>query len=358
MASRFHKSQLLVLIALLFALPALAAPAITSVTPSTGAAGGGETVIIHGTGFSACIICSPPVPPQVFFGGAPAASVFVESPTRLRVVTPALPARTVPVTVDQFDGQATLENAYTFSGNFTATMEPILVPVFTPPTRGAFGSEFRTTVSAAHKGNAERILLYGLDTSCFLFSPVLGPTDPRIVAAGGPVLDLPADCSTGPARLFYVPANLAQHITFNARVRDVSRSDLGFGAEVPIVRLSDLTTESVVLLNVPIDARYRNTLRIYGVPYPGVIMPPQVLVNVNGRETTVTLTPGRDEFEPAYAVFTDFPTVPEANGPDRMRVTITPLTPIVTPPPGTLPIWAFITVTNNSTQEITTVTPD
>ena len=66
-------------------------------------------------------------------------------------------------------------------------------------------------------------------------------------------------------------------------------------------------------------------------------------------------------FEPAFPMFTDFP-LPEQLpcGETTTRVT-------VTPPPGPTgpsppipgpPIWAFVTVTNNETQQITTNSPD
>ena len=118
-----------------------------------------------------------------------------------------------------------------------------------------------------------------------------------------------------------------------------------------MVRLSEFSQEEIVLLNVPVDARFRNTLRIYS-PDAG-----NVQVTVDNVEHAVALQPGRDPFEPSYAMFTNFPQ-PEANGPTRIRVKIAPLTPITSPPSPTPRIWAFISVTNNTTQEITTITPD
>jgi hypothetical protein len=308
-------------------------------------------VTITGTGFSTCVICSPPTPPAVFFGGVPAATVELVSPTRIIAVSPPHPAGIVSVSVVQFDGTASLENAFAFSGDVFAALEPILVPVFTPPVRGQFGSDFRTNVSVSHEGLGPRALLYGLDTSCFLITPVLGPENARLIEPNGPTVDLPADCASWPAKFFYVPIDQAKNVTFNARVRDVSRADLSHGTEIPVVRLSEFYQEPFVLLNVPVDVRFRNTLRIYS-PDAATVQ-----VTVDQREHTVPLQSGRDAFEPSYAMFTDFP-LPDTNGPTRIRVKVTPLTPITSPPSPTPRIWAFISVTNNTTQEITTITPD
>jgi hypothetical protein len=65
----------------------------------------------------------------------------------------------------------------------------------------------------------------------------------------------------------------------------------------------------------------------------------------------MSLTGSSDPFEPAYASFADFPV--DAG---TVRVTIT-VDPIITLLPVEVPIWAFITVTNNDTQAITTITP-
>ncbi len=348
-----RRTNAVVVFTLLFAASAVAAPVVSSILPVQGSAGGGTVVTIKGTGFSECVICSPPAPPEVFFGTTPAASVTLVNDTTIEAVTPPHPARTVAVTVFQFDGTSTLDNAFTFTGDFLNALEPILVPVFSPPVRGQFGSDFRTIVRASHTGGSGgRVLLFGLDTSCFLFTPILGPLDARAIEPNGETYDLQPDCAMWPAKLFYVPAGRADEITLNARVRDVSRADLSHGTEIPIVRLSDFSTDRIVLLNVPLAPGFRNTLRIYS------LIEGSVTVTIDSHEQQVTLQRGKDEFEPPYAMFTGFPTIVEPGRGDSVRVLITPNTPITSPPSPTPPIWAFVSVTNNVTQEITTITPD
>jgi hypothetical protein len=126
---------------------------------------------------------------------------------------------------------------------------------------------------------------------------------------------------------------------------------LNFGTEIPVVREREMTSRSLDLVAVPTDSRFRRTLRIYATG------PTFLWVNfTDGAETfqrTVTLAAGGDGFEPAYAELSDFPTF--ASGAKQATVTIeAPPTASPFPQP---PYWAFISVTNNDTQVITTITP-
>jgi formylglycine-generating enzyme required for sulfatase activity len=83
------------------------APTITAVTPSAGAAAGGNIVTIIGANFYGT--------PAVSFGKAIAASVVVVSNTQLSVLAPAGTAgSTVPVSVATATGVAGLPNAYSY----------------------------------------------------------------------------------------------------------------------------------------------------------------------------------------------------------------------------------------------------
>jgi hypothetical protein len=111
----------------------------------------------------------------------------------------------------------------------------------------------------------------------------------------------------------------------------------------------------VSLLGVPINPRFRNTLRIYSLARGAVLI--NLAIGNEGRQ--IVLQPGADLFEPAFASFTDFPLPHELPaGTSTIRVVVdVPRGPGGVPIPGT-PIWAFITVTNNETQQITTITPN
>ena len=79
------------------------APAVTSLAPSNGSTGGGDTVTVTGSGFvQTCITGDdtdcPFTSPVVWFGGTPVAATFVDT-SHLSVVTPAHSAGAVDVTV-------------------------------------------------------------------------------------------------------------------------------------------------------------------------------------------------------------------------------------------------------------------
>jgi IPT/TIG domain len=339
--------------ALLLAATALADPVITSITPNSGPVAGGTRVIIKGSGFSNnCIVCSPPfADPEVFFLETRAASVKLIDSTTLEVVTPPHLPATVPVRVHQFDGSRpfTLENGFTFTGDPASGFEPLLFPIFLPPIKGAFGSEFHTTPRIWNESATEGVTLYGIDTSCYLFTPVIYPLFPQELNPGAEDLILLTGCSTTPGRLFWVPKG-QDTVAANLRVRDVTREAESHGVQIPVVRRDDFRGR-LSLLGVPIDKRFRNTLRIYSLAQTEVL----VNIQIDADLHQVYLQPGRDLFEPASFTFTDFP-LPEELPAGKSTVRV-----VVTQPHGesqpAIPIWAFITVTNNETQQITTITP-
>lgn len=354
--SAMHALRLAVL--LLIVSTASASPVITSITPSEGPVFGGNTVIIRGSGFNdTCIICSPPFAnPQVYFGEVEAGEVRLVDPTILEVVVPPHLPGAVDVKVNQLDGSNPnfdiLENGYTYVGESLAAFEPILFPIFMPPVRGAFGSEFVTTARVVSRG--EPLDLYGVDTNCTLIDPPLHPTNPFRVGATEHVLF--TGCSLSVGRLFYVPKDTADDFVANLRVTDVSRQGESHGVEIPVVRRDDFTTGKVVLLGVPIDPRFRNTLRIYGLPGPTSQF---VNVTINGVTRGVSLLSGGEPFfEPTFATFSDFPL------PAQLPIGVTTVTVTIEDPLGgrgivpPTPVWAMVSVTNNVTQQITTITPN
>ena len=339
----------------------LASPKIISVTPNHGSVTGGTTVIIRGTGFSdTCIICSPPfADPSVYFGNEQAASVKFVDATTIEAVTPPHIPETVAVRVQQLDGSNPnfdiLENAFTYEGDVYDAFEPVLFPIYMRPVQGAFGSEFRTTARVFNQGFSQ-LPIIGIDRTCTLIDPPLPPTVPIPLEPRGQEMELPTGCSDEVARLFFVPIGRDKELAGNIRVWENTRQAQSHGVEIPVVHRSEFTEEALSLLGVPIDPRFRNTLRIYGLKRGENF----VNVSINGELHQLPLTgPADDPFTPAVTTFTDFPLPHELpTGQKTMTVTIdVPRGPGGVNIPGT-PIWAFISVTNNETQEITTITPN
>jgi hypothetical protein len=163
-----------------------------------------------------------------------------------------------------------------------------------------------------------------------------------------------------PGALAYVERKLSAKAAFQLHVRDISRQALTWGTEVPVIRESEFLTRPISLLNVPLDSRFRQALRIYDVDGRG---DGQVLVRLwtGGAapvaERLVTLgvlgyNPDRYlRPYPGYAqilwVANDFPELAHASS---VRIEIVPVT-------EELRYWAYVSVTNSETQHVTTITP-
>lgn len=341
------------LVIVLFAAVASATPVITSILPATSPVSGGVHVTMKGDGFATCPACPiPPLPPTVFFGSTAALSVRLVDAQTLDVVTPAHLPDTVVVSVRQFDGNANAPSGFTFTGPPSSAFEAVLLPIFTPPVRGAFGSQFVTDFRAFNLSRDQSLAVYGLGLPMFcsgiiILPPPFDPLDDPIAVA--PRDQLFCSARTGnPGRLLWTTSGAAESLAANLRVVDVSRPYMTAGVEIPVVRMRDFRTDTIALLNVPIDNQgsgFRQQIRIYSLE------PEPLTVNVKYFQTTVAveLRPGQDIFDPAYASFSEIQTPP-----------------FMDPPPATVDvliestdparhIWAFATATNNATQLITTV---
>ena len=344
--------------ALISASTVLANPVITSVTPNSGPPAGGTTVVVRGTGFNDnCDICSPPFgAAQVFFDGVRAASIKFIDDTTIEAVTPAHVPASVDVTVSQFAGDPnfdTLENGFTYGDNAYANFDPVLFPIVTPPVFGQGGSEFRTTAEFWNRSLDEPVTFYGLDTSCTLIDPPLYPEMPFTLQARQTVaFNLWPDCSQTVGKLFYVPKG-DRSLAAGLRVWEVTRQGQNHGVEIPVVRLEDFDEESIALVSVPTDPKFRLTLRIYGLNRGSTF----VNVTFAGNLVQLPLQFSDSVFAPSYVAFTEFAPLPGQTLPPFMNVLVeVPRSQVGTVIPRT-PIWAFITVTNNETQAITTITP-
>lgn len=305
-----------------------------SISPGSGPSGGGTQVTIKGD-FGQW-------PYEVDFGSVNVTATRVDAHT-LVAVTPAHQPGAVRITVFESDVNIPTDLTFRFIGGAPQTFERVLLPVFTPPVHGAFGSEFHTDLRIGARRDVLEI--YGLDQNCEILCIPPGFTNPYLLFAGNEVKPNQALYNGKPGRFLYLPAEQIDALSANLRVHDVSRADLNFGTEIPVVRQRDFVADSVVLLGVPTDPRFRNTLRIYGFDAS------TVTVYVEGRPPVqVPLQEGTDVFDPAYAVFTDFPVGSEP-------VTVIIEAEVHFSPVIFAPIWAFVTVTNNETQVISTISP-
>jgi hypothetical protein len=144
----------------------------------------------------------------------------------------------------------------------------------------------------------------------------------------------------------------ADRLGFSLRIRDVARQAEGFGTEIPVVRESKMYSGTqMTLLDVPIDSRYRTKLRVYAFDSDNhgafvqmhrgtVFLSYPVALSRSCSGTACAATPWYGEL--------DLP-----SGPAGTRVNLY----VSAGGPGSLS-WAFASVTNNDTQQVTIVTPD
>jgi hypothetical protein len=124
-----------------------AAPAITSIAPTSGPLSGGQTVTVRGTDFTGAT--------AVKFGATPGTSLVVVSATKLTVVSPAHAAGVVPIRVTTPDGTSALVAAdqYTYAPAPTITsISPTSGPAAGGQTVTVNGTDF-TGVTAVKFGS-------------------------------------------------------------------------------------------------------------------------------------------------------------------------------------------------------------
>lgn len=130
----------------------------------------------------------------------------------------------------------------------------------------------------------------------------------------------------------------ASAIRMHLRVHDLSREAESFGVEVPV--LTPPAFRPVIrLIEVPTDPRFRVTLRIYAITYSPaahvVVLPPSGTTPL--RDMTVAMNNGAAQLDPVSGLTEPF-----------VRIVVTGLD-------GVTPVWAFASVTNNDTEEVTTI---
>ena len=141
----------------------------------------------------------------------------------------------------------------------------------------------------------------------------------------------------------------AAKLHFNLRIRDFSRAHASWGTEIPVIAEEAFLANPLVLPLVPLGGGFRSMLRIYGINNGEV----RVIVTRIGEgsvlsrvlfDEVVALRGSSDGAVPAYAA------LPLPTDLGQARVEIEPLT-------SGLHYWAFVSITHNETQHVTTVTP-
>jgi hypothetical protein len=225
---------------------------------------------------------------------------------------------------------------------------------------GALGSMWTTILSVTNTSDRPVVIAPWLGL-CPITCDETPPTAPG--STFSPILTIKSEDTEG--YFMHVEREFAHDVAFSLRAQDLSRQSLTWGTEIPVVREADFRTTRISLINVPLDDRFRQTLRIYdiGLAEPGsvevryfAIDPSQVSPNVADRLVLAQTVPFRYvnqpefAFHPGYIQIDGLRAHPELDGVEFLRIDIVSVT-------EGLEFWAFVSVTNNETQHITVVTP-
>ena len=314
------------------------AQSITSITPSSGPVTGGTTVTIRGSGFSdSCSLASC----YASFDYVPALMAkFIDDNTVVAVTPPHPPGPAMVFSA----GRVT---TFTYEGDPGEVFDAVLLPIFVPLTAGANGSQFFTTFSIWSIAGPD-IVVFGIGIGCH--GIVDCPPEPNVLTTILRARQGSAERflrPTGdPGAVIWMPKGSYERIAASLRVADNSRYQDSFGTRIPIVPGREFRSDIVVLLDVAVLGSFRDMLRVYSLD-------PQTSVHVRvirsdspriDQEFDLDLRDPPDVYHPGYAQFSGF--VME----DNVRIEVESLTP------GKR-IWAFVSVTNNETQQITVVAP-
>jgi hypothetical protein len=246
---------------------------------------------------------------------------------------------------------------------FEKVLFPIVVPIAAPQP-GALGSQWVTDVAVLNRSDVE-VPLAG-SFSCFLCRTAHG-LRPGVTYD---LVPIPPPNYLG-GKFLLVDTRYVDQVHFGLRVRDISREAQGFGSEVPVVREREFSADGVSLLSVPNQPNARVTLRVYGFD-PAIagnvlvrVYQQRLALDVNlipntppdsltaERTYPVAYFPAAEAIGngiypdyPRYAQISDLP-LPTTG---FARIDVIPVTP-------GLRIWAFVTVTNNDTQQVTVISP-
>jgi hypothetical protein len=234
--------------------------------------------------------------------------------------------------------------------------ERVLLPVVTNSAPGAFGSLWSTFLAVYNGSDSTGVIEYP-------FGCVIG-TCPRGLPIGAHETSVLTTIGPPPAAipglLVYVLQPQNARFAFETRVQDLSRQALTWGTELPAIHESAARTDTLQLLDIPLDVRFRRLLRVYDLDARlASVVRVRILPmtsDVSLAELDLVMTPYLMEpftdrpFYPGYASLADFTQLPGVAGMDRVRIEIRPVT-------SGLRFWAFVSVTNNETQHVTTITP-
>lgn len=213
-------------------------------------------------------------------------------------------------------------------------VEPVLLPITVNKVPGSFGTIWTTELWARNNG------------------PTSVPVFPLAVSHGTLVpnqtvrLRIFEASAASPGQLLFVPHSSRGTLQFDLRLKNAADPD-AWGVRLPVVRRDRFATTQRVI-NVPASSAYRTALRVYAiVDEPAVPVSVRVRLLGSNEQLLADRALPLHGFELLYgqilSLTDEFPSV---NGSERITVQLEADTPI----------WAFVSVVSNSSQQVTILT--
>ncbi len=241
----------------------------------------------------------------------------------------------VDVTVNATEGAVTARAAliyYDPTAADPAVFEPILFPLsFQGP--GAFGSQW-TTESFVRASTPAAFFRDALP--CNACSSSIQIDTRQLTNDSNPW-----------GHVLYAMRGTTGSLSLASRIHDTSRQSQTAGTEVPVIYGRDFRTQ-LQFLNVPVDSRYRVTLRLWSFGNSPVSVlvdsiPAQLLGIPLAKIPGTTMWFGSIDVTTLLTLASGNPT----------NLMVTPTTsPLLSPP-----VWGMLSITNNDTQQVTIITP-
>lgn len=238
------------------------------------------------------------------------------------------------------------------------------MPVASEPVAGAFGALWKSDLWVV------------VDTSAPAFYGPLGTRDCPPAQCGPPPPPPPAGDAVKPAIyrtragetpgiLLYIDRQASRDVSFSLRAYDESRRNATEGVAIPVVRERHLVAgRTIHLLDISARTGTRVKLRIYDIDRTAGGTAAVRVYRANGsdellfeRIVMLHAPPHDDRFRWPYplqpsAVELDLDPVQLGAGEnDVLRIEVRPAS-------AQLRLWAFASITNNSTNEVTLAIPD
>lgn len=217
-------------------------------------------------------------------------------------------------------------------------VERLLLPVSVSRVPGAFGTLWSTELW--YRNNSTRpVAIYPLATSDHV--PTMNRTE---------LLRVFTSRNYDPSQIIYVERDGIDDVQFDLRLFNRSDPSSKWGTKLPVVREREFT-DAISLINVPTDADFRSALRIYALPDES-FAEETVLVQIYSNDEKVLASTeipfnGSPRYAAALSLADSYPAIRQA---DRVRVHVQSA--------SGRKIWAFVSVTSNTTQDVSIVTPN